>query len=222
MASQGYQSNVHYEALFQGMSVYCQYLPPPSWVPPPDQFDKFPTPTLPPFSPTKLATGPQQPVPRPSSAAAKGKGRAEQASSPKEKAHKDLAPAQSKLMMKGKAPAKHTTLKPANKFSNNTSDDDYMGSDTSDRGNKVIQVKSRPVDKELVKCANCKKDRSQCLINPSMVGKASPACYECFMAKWKCSLYKRSSAKGWRKRPVGAVTGMGGSYPVGCSFRVLF
>ena len=85
-------------------------------------------------------------------------------------------------MMKGKAPAKHTTLKPANKFSNNTSDDDYMGSDTSDRGNKVIQVKSRPVDKELVKCANCKKDRSQCLINPSMVGKASPACMS---ASWQ-------------------------------------
>ena len=82
MVLQGYQPDVHFQALFQGMLN----LPPLRWVPPPDQFEKSPTLILPPWSFTKqsnkLPTGPQ-PVPGPLSAAAKGKGRADQAIGPK-------------------------------------------------------------------------------------------------------------------------------------------
>ena len=192
------------------MLAYCQNLPPLSWVTPPDQFDKYPTPTLPPHSPIKLPAVLEQSAPRPPLAAAKGKGRADQASSSKAKVQKDLAPAHSKTTAKGKAAVRHANLKPSNKFSNNMSDDNDKGGDSTDGGNKVIQVKLKPVDKELVKCANCKKDGNPCLINPCTVGKVSPACYECFMAKWKCTLYKRSLAEGQRRRPVGVATGMVG------------
>ena len=199
MVLQGYQPDVHFQALFQGMLAYCQNLPPLRWVPPPDQFEKSSTLILPPWSFTKqsnkLPTGPQ-PVPGPFSAAAKGKGRADQAIGPKEKAQKGSAPACPKITVKGKAATRRANHKPANEFGDNTTNDDYKGGDTSDGPNKVIQVKSRPVNKELVKCSNCEKDGSQCLINPSMAGKASPACYKCFMMKQKCSLYKRSLAEG--------------------------
>ena len=64
MALQGYQPHIYYEELFQGMSMYCQNLPPPTWVPPPDQFNRSPTPTLqalpPPLTATKKIKGQQQ------------------------------------------------------------------------------------------------------------------------------------------------------------------
>jgi hypothetical protein len=53
-ASQGYQPGVHYIPLLTGLTAFCQMKPPPSWTAPPDQFDKSPTPTLPPIASTSV------------------------------------------------------------------------------------------------------------------------------------------------------------------------
>lgn len=203
-ASQGYQHDVHYDPLFQGMSAYCRQLPPPTWVPPPDQYDKSPTPTLPPLPapPSIKKKNQSQPVPGAGTSstpigppAAKSRGKA----GPKDKSQKDLVSTQNKPIPKSKAPQKPKLSK---EFVEDTSDGEYKAGD-SDEAN----AESKPVNRELVKCTGCEKDGSPCLVNPATVGsKSSPACYECFSSKRKCSLYKRST-EGRKRKAVAVAPG---------------
>ena len=201
-ASQGYQPDIHYDPLFQGMSAFCQNLPPPSWVAPPDQFDKSPTPTLqslPPLppAPTKPNPGakPSQlapaPSPRPIVPPAKSKAKVD-------KPPKAIAPTRTEPTAKDKAPAKTTKQKKSKEFVDDTTDGEYNGS----------EEESKPVTRELVKCVACEKDGSPCLVNPSTAGKSSPACYECFVSKRKCSLCKKPVGR--KKKPVAVIPGAAG------------
>ena len=219
-ASQGYHPQLHYDALFQAMSAYCQHLPPPAWVPPLDQFDRSPTPTLPPSVPKKSSPTPIAPVAKSKKADKTRKdvpttSREKPAPSSKEKpapststqkptpTQKD-APTQTKPMAKGRAPAKPIKLKPSNAYVDDSSDREI---ELSDGGNLAGETK--PLQKELVKCNGCEKDGNPCLINPSTVNKESPACYECFMGKRKCSLCKKAEG-GRRRKPAAVAPGAAG------------
>ena len=77
-----------------------------------------------------------------------------------------------KAMAKGKRPVK--PLEPVEQ--------------TTDAGNKESsdEEKKAPapvVNKELVKFLSCEKDGSECIVNPSTVGKLLLACYECFQQR---------------------------------------
>lgn len=205
-ASQGYQPDIHYDALFQGMSAYCQNQPPPTWTPPPDQFDKSPTPTLPLSAPqqsTQLPTPAQPaPVPPPTPIAPAAKSKKADKATSKEKP----APGRSKPVAKGKAPAKPMKQKQSREFVDDSTDGEYRDGDTSDGGNAG---ETKPLDRELVKCSSCEKDGHPCLINPSTVNKSSPACYECFSSKRKCSLCKKTEG-GRKRKPVAVAPGAAG------------
>ena len=129
---------------------------------------------------------------------------------------KDTVPGQAKLLAKGKALMKRTRPKISKEVVDNSTDDKGKGEDSSDGG--VIHVKPKLVDKELVKCLSCKKDGSPCHVNPLALSKVSPTCYKCFIAKWKCSLYKRLVAEGCIKWPVVLLPTMPGEHPGKWSF----
>lgn len=217
-ASQGYQPDIHYDPLFQGMSAFCQNLPPPAWVAPPDQFDKSPTPTLQPLPPlppsapkmpnaiAKPPTRRTQPVPAPSpppvAPSNKSKGKADKTTS-KEKPAKEPAPSRTKPPAKDKVAPKSTKPKKSNEYvEDETTDGERRDVAASDGEGRVEE--SKPKDKEAVKCVSCEKDGNPCLVNPSTIDNASPACYECFTAKRKCSLCKRGGRK---KKPVAVPPG---------------
>lgn len=210
-ASQGYRPEIHYDPLFQGMSAYCQQLPPPTWIPPPDQEDKSPTPSLPPLPPSPSgmkkakAGAPSQPTPYspPLPPLAKGRSRVPKLGSREKPAREAAPPVPSNPAPKDKAPLrvmKATKVKKSTEFVEDESDGDFKDGNTSDEG----KGPSKPVDRELVKCTSCEKDGSPCLINPSTVGKSSRACHECFTHKRKCSLYKRSGEGARKRKPAAA------------------
>ena len=187
MASQGYQPHIHYDTLFQGMSVYCQNLPPPTWVPPPNQFNRSPTPTLQALPPPPTAvkkskasskpTHPPQLEPRPSLmpiGPPKGKAKANKAT-PTEKPHKEPPPARNKPAAKAKASTKVTKVKPSAAHLEDTTDGEYNDG-TSNVGNPEQQ-------REAVKHTNCMKEGHPCLVNPATINNVFPACLKCFTGK---------------------------------------
>ena len=85
-----------------------------------------------------------------------------------------------KAMAKGKRP-----VKPLEPIEQTTDAENKESSDEEKKAPAPV------VNKELVKCLSCEKDGSECIVNPSTVGKLLLACYECFAAKKKCSLYRK-------------------------------
>ena len=96
-----------------------------------------------------------------------------------------------KVMAKGKRPVK-------------PSEPVYQTTDVENKesGNKEKKVPAPVVNKELVKCLSCEKDGTECMVNPSMVSKPSPACYECFVAKKKCCLYRKPGGESQKRKPA--------------------
>jgi hypothetical protein len=231
-ASQGYQQAVHYDPLFNGLVAYCKNLPPPIWVAPADQFDKSPTPTLPPIPketsrspsrtiaprplPKKLshnpahipkAAGPAQPTktgkqatdmpqagPGPGTIA-KGKGRADKAVKRGATSMPATATVHVKHLPKGKKRSKLSK--------------DWIDITTDDEEKESSEEEKKSVpsanQKEPVKCVTCERDGHPCMTNPSTVGNVSPACYECFQRKRKCSLCTKPAGESRKKKTTVAV-----------------
>ena len=104
-----------------------------------------------------------------------------------------------KAMAKGKRP-----VKPSEPVEQTT---DVENKESS---NKEKKVPAPVVNKELVKCLSCKKDGSECMVNPSMAGKSWLACYECFVAKTKCSLYRKLGGESQKRKPATVPPGRAG------------
>lgn len=216
-ASQGYQESVHYEPLFKGLSAYCTNLPPPLWIAPPDQFSKSPSPTLPPPPPAPRKTMPTiaanrtippRPVPKKPSqipapvphntaspsphtneATTKGKGRADK---PIKRDGPSTVAADAihvKHLPKGKKRAKQSK-----EFVELTTDAEKDSSDEEKKPPGQVN------QKEPVKCVTCERDGHPCMTNPSTVGNVSPACYECFQRKRKCSLCLKPAGESRKKK----------------------
>ena len=92
-----------------------------------------------------------------------------------------------KAVAKGKRP-----VKPSEPIEQTTDAENKESNDEEKKAPAPV------VNKELVKCLSCEKDGSECMVNPSTVGKPSLACYECFAAKKKCSLYRKLGGRAKR------------------------
>ena len=120
-------------------------------------------------------------------AATAGKARAE--------LPKDLPSLAGKICRKAAAKGKRP-VKPSEPFEQTTNVENKESSDEEKKAPAPV------VNKELVKCLSCKKDGNECMVNPSTVGKPSPACYECFAAKKKCPLYRKPGGESRKRKPA--------------------
>jgi len=175
IASQGYQEDVHFEPLWQGLFAFCNKQDIPAWKAPPDQYDWSVSPTIPPASKPKslpvkapeAKSGPaKKPVPQPKPVkATKVTKPVKEAKAPAPtKDTNPLAP------VKGKGKMKEVV--------DDTSGSEFEPEETEDK---------QPKEPHPVPCKYCQVKGYPCLINPSTIGKKNPACLKCFSWKLGCS-----------------------------------